>query len=243
MLLFIVAFTLQVAVVYKPVYRKSLVEVATSLTGYTSKTNGLITIFDELVFTVLGLGNRPVQLTTSELEYNPKGTYVLATVVFALYQILGTVVLINLLIAMMSRTYTVLDARSDVEWKYGRASIIRNMKKSYSMPVPANIFATLLTIVWVSYFSKCCCCIVYMDSSAKKKSRKGDEESPDSDVNSSITELSYDPEDTSAATPILHVLPWKTIVFDFKQSHGIVDSLNEYALLDQENEINETNEN
>ena len=219
MLLFIVAFTLQIAVAYKPVYHKTLIEIPTDILPFTTKDQGLLTIFDELFFTILGDGGRPRRLTDAEHEFSPEATYVIATVVYALYMILATVVLINLLIAMMSNTYTILEERSDVEWKYGRASIIRNMIKSYSMPVPANILATLLTIIWVSLVHKCCCCFVRIDHFAKKKKNKGDEEDPDDD--SSTSEMSYDPEDESAPVPILHVVPWKTIVDELRANHGI----------------------
>lgn len=48
------------------------------------------------------------------------------------------VVLINLLIAMMSDTYQRIQAQSDTEWKFGRAKLIRNMKKASAAPSPVN---------------------------------------------------------------------------------------------------------
>ena len=64
--------------------------------------------------------------------------------VFGLYKVLIIVVLINLLIAMMSDTYQRLQEQSDVEWKFGRAKLIRNMERETSKPVPINVFSKLI---------------------------------------------------------------------------------------------------
>lgn len=49
------------------------------------------------------------------------------------------IVLINLLIAMMSNTYQRIEAQSDIEWKFGRAKLIRNMNRTLSTPSPINL--------------------------------------------------------------------------------------------------------
>ena len=72
---------------------------------------------------------------------NPAGLMYLFQIVFALYMLVTTIVLINLLIAMMSDTYqriqvlsllfqeshmyNFFQAQSDVEWKFGLSKLIR----------------------------------------------------------------------------------------------------------------------
>ena len=56
------------------------------------------------------------------------------------YMTVTLIVLINLLIAMMSNTYQRIEAQSDIEWKFGRAKLIRNMNRTLSTPSPINLF-------------------------------------------------------------------------------------------------------
>ena len=49
------------------------------------------------------------------------------------------IVLINLLIAMMSDTYQRIHAKSDIEWKYGLAKLIRNTSRKSGTPSPLNL--------------------------------------------------------------------------------------------------------
>lgn len=58
------------------------------------------------------------------------------------------IVLINLLIAMLSDTYQRIQARSDLEWKYGRAKLIMNMDKSAVSPPPVNVVTVLGTYAY-----------------------------------------------------------------------------------------------
>lgn len=78
-------------------------------------------------------------------------------VVFGLYNVLIIIVLVNLLIAMMSDTYQRLQEQSDVEWKFGRAKLIRNMERETSNPIPINLFSKLIHVVKRLYKSKCQC--------------------------------------------------------------------------------------
>ena len=64
--------------------------------------------------------------------------------VFGLYNVFIIIVLINLLIAIMSDTYGRFQEQSDVEWKFGRAKLIRNMERETSNPVPINVFSKLI---------------------------------------------------------------------------------------------------
>ena len=44
--------------------------------------------------------------------------------VFAMYLLICTIILINLLIAMMSDTYQRIQQQSDMEWKFGYSKLI-----------------------------------------------------------------------------------------------------------------------
>ena len=57
-------------------------------------------------------------------------TTILFKLIFASYLLLAVIVLINLLIAMMSDTYQRIQQQSDIEWKYGKAKLIRNMQRT-----------------------------------------------------------------------------------------------------------------
>lgn len=70
----------------------------------------------------------------------PSWTELLFKVVHGFFMLTAVVVLINLLIAMMSNTYQKIQARSDIQWKYGLSKLIRNMHRcasfgSYLNPV------------------------------------------------------------------------------------------------------------
>ena len=61
------------------------------------------------------------------------------------------VVLINLLIAMMSDTYQRIQKRSDTEWKFGLAKLIRDMSQTSGTPAPMNLLLKLIV-----YMLACC---------------------------------------------------------------------------------------
>ena len=58
---------------------------------------------------------------------------------------------------MMSDTYQRLQEQSDLEWKFGRAKLIRNMERETSTPIPINLFSKLIHIVKMLYKTKCRC--------------------------------------------------------------------------------------
>jgi hypothetical protein len=72
-------------------------------------------------------------------NYSPPFAKSLMKLVFGIYMTIVMIVLMNLLIAMMSNTYQRIDQRSDIEWKYGRAKLIRNMNRMLSTPPPINL--------------------------------------------------------------------------------------------------------
>ena len=101
---------------------------------------------------------------------NPAYLSYLFQLVFGLYMLVTTVVLINLLIAMMSDTYqriqvklcsclsvgnqqlwSPLQQQSDVEWKFGLAKLIRSMHRTDMSPSPINLVTT-----WLVYIFRVC---------------------------------------------------------------------------------------
>ena len=221
MFLFIFAFTLHTAVVFKQVYGRTEVDVPTGILPFTERysQDGMWTMFYETFFALFGFTNPPDVLSDNEKETNPNFTYVLGTISFAIYEVLATIILINMLIAMMSNTYTLLSERSDIEWKYGRAGIIRLMTKSYSIPVPANVLAAFLSILWVCIIHKGCCCLESCKARFKSKSFSTTTENQSNEKNEDF----YDPEDLTAMVPILHVVPWSNISHDYMLNNGIED--------------------
>lgn len=79
------------------------------------------------------------------MHSSPAFSKVIMKLVFGVYMMITVVVLINLLIAMMSNTYQRIEARSDIEWKFGRAKLIRNMIRTSPTPSPL----ILLMGVWI----------------------------------------------------------------------------------------------
>ncbi|KAK2558333.1 Ankyrin-1 [Acropora cervicornis] len=109
-------------------------------------------VVDLLFFGLFGL------TTTKDFSENHKTRVKgMTKAVFGLYNVLIIIVLINLLIAMMSDTYQRLQEKSDVEWKFGRAKLIRNMERETSNPVPINVFSKLIHFFKKQYRSGCRC--------------------------------------------------------------------------------------
>jgi len=105
-------------------------------------------IFIRLFFALFGLSSeREVQITDNKnqnLEYYFQ-------IVFASYMLMTTIILINLLIAMMSDTYQRIQQQSDMEWKFGRSKLITSMSKTNMAPTPINLFTS-----WMTYLATVC---------------------------------------------------------------------------------------
>ncbi|KAG8430831.1 hypothetical protein GDO86_019926 [Hymenochirus boettgeri] len=141
--LFHIAFTMQLSSVYQPVYpeskgNQSLNETEADKGRYNIQDPIDITVL--LFFSLFGLvepGCLPA------LNRTPQFTFFIVRFVFGVYLIVTLIVLINLLIAMMSDTYQRIQAHSDTEWKFGRATLIRDMTRKPGTPSPFNLFTNL----------------------------------------------------------------------------------------------------
>ena len=147
--IFFTSFALQLTAVFKPLE----VDGENSYMA-TMTTPDFVFIVELLFFGVFGLTN---QKDFSDSKGTPKNTRNMSKVVFGLYNVLCIIVLINLLIAMMSDTYQRLQEQSDVEWKFGRAKLIRNMERETSNPTPINLFSKLVRICKKLYRNRCRC--------------------------------------------------------------------------------------
>ncbi|XP_055538332.1 transient-receptor-potential-like protein [Wyeomyia smithii] len=63
---------------------------------------------------------------------------------FGSYCVINVIVLLNLLIAMMSNSYAMIDEHSDTEWKFARTRLwMSYFEQSSTLPPPFNIFPTM----------------------------------------------------------------------------------------------------
>ncbi|CAG0905671.1 unnamed protein product, partial [Darwinula stevensoni] len=66
---------------------------------------------------------------------------------FGGYSVINVVVLLNLLIAMMSNSYSTIFARSDTEWKFARSKLwMSYFEEGGTVPPPFNLIPTPKTI-------------------------------------------------------------------------------------------------
>uniref|UniRef100_A0A803KH73 Phosphatidylinositol N-acetylglucosaminyltransferase subunit Y n=1 Tax=Xenopus tropicalis TaxID=8364 RepID=A0A803KH73_XENTR len=143
--MFHVAFTMQLSAVYQPVYPEATSAQSLNETVHSeSNIQDPIDITVLLFFSLFGLVE-PGCLPS--LNRTPQFTFVIVRFVFGVYLIVTLIVLINLLIAMMSDTYQRIQAQSDTEWKFGRATLIRDMTRKPGTPSPFNLFTNLFYYV------------------------------------------------------------------------------------------------
>ncbi|XP_048581815.1 serine/threonine-protein phosphatase 6 regulatory ankyrin repeat subunit C isoform X3 [Nematostella vectensis] len=210
MLLFIVGFALQLAAVYKPIDREE--------NGYHIKTinQGFVHICELLFFALFGLTNQSDNLATG--SGYPSGAHQIAKAVFGVYNVLCMIILINLLIAMMSDTYQRLQEKSDVEWKYGRAKLIRSMELQVSQPPPINLFTHIVHLARVIYKVRCNCCrtniINLMRDNQQKHSAKRRRASRKSKVDTELLQLRLESgrAGNSSDNRIYSVVDWPQMV-------------------------------
>uniref|UniRef100_A0A4W3GDN1 Serine/threonine-protein phosphatase 6 regulatory ankyrin repeat subunit C-like n=1 Tax=Callorhinchus milii TaxID=7868 RepID=A0A4W3GDN1_CALMI len=150
--LFHVAFTMQLTAVYQPVYPEPQPD--PSAGNRTESEVGVHSIRSPLDITVLlffALFGMVDPDSLPPLDRAPAFSHVIVRVVFGMYLVVSLIVLINLLIAMMSDTYQRIQAQSDTEWKFGRATLIRDMVRKSSTPSPFNLCTNLF------YYTKLLC--------------------------------------------------------------------------------------
>ncbi|XP_070555118.1 short transient receptor potential channel 4-like [Ptychodera flava] len=76
-------------------------------------------------------------------------------ILYGIYHLIAIVVLLNILIAMMSNTYTRIDQDADMQWKYSRSRLwITYFGDENTIPPPFNLFPTTKSLVtWCTRLS------------------------------------------------------------------------------------------
>ncbi|XP_077985316.1 short transient receptor potential channel 4-like [Glandiceps talaboti] len=88
-----------------------------------------------------------INLKVLEVNANHAFTEGIGELLYALYHILGRIVLLNALIAMMSNTYTRIEENSDKEWKYSRAKLwMSYFENTGTIPPPFNVVPSIKTV-------------------------------------------------------------------------------------------------
>ena len=155
LLIFMVGFTAHLAAVYRPRTQPKPHNGTALGLQYTQKS--FLQCFELLFFSLFGL-TEVNKLRINETSDPETHVFVLAKATFGIYNLITIIVLINLLIAMMSDTYQRIQMQSDIEWKFGRAKLIRNMKRSTTTPSPLNLVTKLFSYIRVLYKAKFKCC-------------------------------------------------------------------------------------
>lgn len=141
--IFMIGFSLSISAIYVPVF-KPPEDTNSSLISSGLEFQSPIFTFEMLFFSLFGLVEPDLM---PPLQLSPSYSKVFMKLVFGIYMMITVVVLINLLIAMMSNTYQRIEARSDTEWKFGRAKLIRNMIRTSPTPSPLILFVGIWIIL------------------------------------------------------------------------------------------------
>ncbi|CAN7936922.1 unnamed protein product, partial [Ixodes hexagonus] len=170
LLIFLVGFSLNMCAVYQPVFVPPKGDNIT-LPIFGQEFQSPLNTFEMLFFSLFGLVEPDYM---PPLHLSPPFAKIIVKVVFGVYMMVTVVVLINLLIAMMSDTYQRIQAQSDTEWKFGRAKLIRNMKRASAAPAPLNCITFIPELV--------------MNKCSIKKAKKGSSLSTLKDMGSGQTQ-------------------------------------------------------
>lgn len=144
--IFMIGFSLSISAIYVPVFKPAEDQNGT-LSSPGLEFQSPIFTFEMLFFSLFGLVEPDLM---PPLHLSPSYSKVFMKLVFGIYMMITVVVLINLLIAMMSNTYQRIEARSDTEWKFGRAKLIRNMIRTSPTPSPLILFVG----IWITLGKK-----------------------------------------------------------------------------------------
>jgi len=141
--IFLFGFTFNLAAIYVPVTAPRL---PAEVLGDGDGGAGIVArnvqgTFELLFFAMFGQID-PENIPP--LNRNPWWSMYLMKAMLGVYMLIIFIVLVNLLIAMMTDTYANIEEQSDIEWKFGRAKLFRNMNKTSSTPSPVNLITKLL---------------------------------------------------------------------------------------------------
>ncbi|XP_078678505.1 transient receptor potential-gamma protein-like [Branchiostoma floridae x Branchiostoma belcheri] len=129
--------------------------------GYGTLSNTILSLFwaefgmADLSMLELKPAQSPVEAL--QIHEQPVFTEVVGTAMFALYQVVAVLVLLNLLIAIMSTSYQVTEDNKDQEWAFCFVSDTLSVKRgNMSLPPPFNLLMLLKTgLIWLFQSSPC----------------------------------------------------------------------------------------
>ncbi|XP_060593338.1 short transient receptor potential channel 7-like isoform X2 [Ruditapes philippinarum] len=100
--------------------------------------------------------------TAVEVEpFGHKTTETVGYWIFGAYNFCTVIVLLNMLIAMMSRSFELIQGQADTEWKFARSKLyMEYIKDESTLPIPFNIIPSPKTVFYIlkTVFGCFCCC-------------------------------------------------------------------------------------
>ncbi|KAJ8302753.1 hypothetical protein KUTeg_019149 [Tegillarca granosa] len=119
--------------------------------------------------------------------YENRMTQDFAYWIYGIYNIVMVTILVNMLIAMMARSYENINRDADVEWKFARSKLYMDyIGDEAVLPVPLNILGLARTVI------KLTCC---RDDEDKKEAEMDEDSQPET-VGSALKGDTLLPEDT-----------------------------------------------
>ncbi|XP_077985600.1 short transient receptor potential channel 4-like [Glandiceps talaboti] len=96
-----------------------------------------------LFWSIFGL----VELSKLKVKAEHDSVETFGLILYAFYYVIAVVVLLNLLIAVMSDTYSKIEANADSEWKFSRSEMwVVFFEEGSTLPPPFNILPSLKTV-------------------------------------------------------------------------------------------------
>ncbi|XP_050397743.2 short transient receptor potential channel 7 isoform X2 [Patella vulgata] len=131
--------------------RKEVELIPNNITTVAEENFGIPDITFRTVFwSMLGRG----EPTAVELgEFNNHFTQNVGYWLYGAYNVAIVIVLLNMLIAMMTRSFEIIQEMADTEWKFARSKMyMEYIKGECTLPVPFNIFPTPKSIYYLFRF-------------------------------------------------------------------------------------------
>ncbi|CAF3440747.1 unnamed protein product [Rotaria socialis] len=83
-------------------------------------------------------------------NYDNRFTELIGYLIYGTFNIASVIVLLNMLIAMMSKSYETIEEHADVEWKFARSKLyMEYIQEGGTLPVPFNIIPTPKSIFYL----------------------------------------------------------------------------------------------
>ncbi|KFD47429.1 hypothetical protein M513_11698 [Trichuris suis] len=115
---------------------ESLLDYKHSCNPKVSSFSNLFVTVETLFWSIFGL----VDMDTFRLKEPHRTTEWFGKTMFGTYDVISTIVLLNMLIAMMSNSYQYISNQADVEWKFARSKLwIEYFEETGTVPPPFNI--------------------------------------------------------------------------------------------------------